>query len=125
MRSVLVALMLAACGGEGGPAGDAGVPDVVWDPGGDPIGGWSNAEGLYACFDDSSYAAFGDDPEEVLMPMAYVTWTTQGMLYFQLGGGTGQWRLVNDQLIVWLENCSMNCGPFRYTRDEGLTCFDF
>lgn len=129
-----MALLVCGCGGDGSspdaPVLDADLRDAApadaVDPGGDPTGAWSRDGTLFACFDDSWYAAFGDSPEDVLTPSVFVSWSLGGTLYFQQGGGTGQWRIIDGELVVWIDPpCEQDCGPVRYQSDTSLECFDF
>ena len=126
MRAIVAAALLVglgACGG-GGDDDGGGVDGLVESP--LPTGGWSNLDDtLFACFDNTNRADFGDTRAEVAVNPCCV-WQGEGpgTIYFP-AGNTGTWEMLNeDTLSVTADPpCEGECDAVTYRRNPTLTCF--
>lgn len=123
---VVAAGIVGACGGGGDGAGavDAAPDGAELPP--IPTGGWSTSDDtLFACFDNTNQADFGDTRGDVAAtPCCVWQGEGEGMLFFA-NSRTGTWSMPDDDHLVITADppCGEDCGPVEYRRDPTLTCF--
>src|SRR5262245_37804064 len=105
--ALAAAVALIGCGGDSKGSGS-----------GDPVGGWSSAGRLFACFHQDGTVGFGDHAGEAAQVPASLEWTDDGKITGDGVPAGTTWKLEGDELTLNAPCNGDGCGAFKYQRDD-------